>query len=113
MGKRISMNKKLISETVNFINMVSKKQNWKITRDTELVDMLAEGLTKNFNRYGYYSCPCRLAKMDKEQDKDIICPCKYSRSDIEEHGHCYCGLYLSHEFFESKKEPKSIPEKRR
>ncbi|MCX6111918.1 MAG: ferredoxin:thioredoxin reductase [Proteobacteria bacterium] len=106
------MNKKTTEETNTFVTMVAKKQNWKLTRDDELLHILLEGLTKNFNRYGYFSCPCRAAKADKEKDRDIICPCLYSRPDIEEYGHCYCGLYMSSAFFETKKSPKSIPERR-
>ena len=106
------MNKKTQEDTNTFVTLVSKKQNWKLTRDDELLGFLLEGLTKNFNRYGYFSCPCRVAKADKEKDKDIICPCLYSRPDIAEHGHCYCGLYLSADFFETQKVPNSIPERR-
>lgn len=106
------MNTKTKEDTRIFVTMVANKQNWKVTHDSELFELLLEGLTKNFNRYGYFSCPCRLAKAVKEKDKDIICPCAYCRPDIQEYGHCYCGLYMSPEFFESKKTPKSIPERR-
>jgi ferredoxin-thioredoxin reductase catalytic chain len=106
------MSQKNKADTLIFATMVAKKQNWMLTHDTELLDLLLEGLTKNFNRYGYFSCPCRSAKAVKEQDKDITCPCKYSWDDIKEYGHCYCGLYMESSFFESNKTPKSIPERR-
>ena len=106
------MSSKTKENTLIFVSMVANKQGWKITHDQEILDIILEGLTKNFNRYGYYSCPCRLASNNKEKDKDIICPCIYSRPDIKEYGHCYCGLYMSNAFFDTKKMPHSIPERR-
>ncbi|MBN1113993.1 MAG: ferredoxin:thioredoxin reductase [Oligoflexia bacterium] len=106
------MNKKTIEDTLRFITMVADKQAWKVTSDVELLGILAEGLAKNFNRYGYFSCPCRLAEAVRDKDRDIICPCVYARPDIEEYGHCYCGLYLGQVFFDSGKLPESIPERR-
>ena len=94
------------------MEMVAKKNDWYLNRDEEFLDMLADGLTTNYNRYGYYSCPCRDADGDKELDKDIICPCDYCVPDQKEYGHCYCGLYLTPEFYQSGKEPEAIPERR-
>ncbi|MHA1719860.1 MAG: ferredoxin-thioredoxin reductase catalytic domain-containing protein [Promethearchaeota archaeon] len=96
----------------NFSEMVAKKQGWKLNRDTGFLTMLFEGLATNFNRYGYYSCPCRDADCEKTLDKDIICPCDYCAPDMQEYGHCYCGMYLTKEFYDSEKVPKSIPERR-
>jgi ferredoxin-thioredoxin reductase catalytic subunit len=112
MGKRTLMSTKTKEDTLIFVTMVANKQNWKITHDEELLGLLLEGLTKNFNRYGYFSCPCRAASCDKQKDKDIICPCAYCRPDMEEFGHCYCGLYMSSAFFSTGKTPRSIPERR-
>ena len=92
--------------------MVAKKQGWHLNRDEEFVGMLVEGLTKNFNRYGYYLCPCRDSDGSLEKDKDILCPCDYAKPDVEERGHCYCGLYLDSKYWESKKEPVGVPERR-
>ncbi|RLI65492.1 MAG: ferredoxin:thioredoxin reductase [Promethearchaeia archaeon] len=99
-------------QTRKFMEMVAKKNGWHLNRDEEFLDMLADGLTTNYNRYGYYSCPCRDADGDKELDKDIICPCDYCVPDQKEYGHCYCGLYLTPEFYQSGKEPEAIPERR-
>ena len=95
-----------------FTEMVAKKQGWKLNRDNDFLNTLFEGFATNFNRYGYYCCPCRDSDGSKELDKDIICPCDYCRPDMEEFGHCYCGLYLTQEFFKSGKEPIGIPERR-
>jgi len=112
MGKRIIMSTKTIEDTRKFTAMVANKQGWKLTHDEELLGFLVEGLTKNFNRYDYFCCPCRAAAADKQKDKDIICPCVYTKPDIAEYGHCYCGLYMSPAFFETGKIPNSIPERR-
>ena len=92
--------------------MVASKQNWKLNPDSSLVDILISGFTKNYNRYGYYSCPCREAEGVKEKDRDIICPCAYCRPDQNDHGHCYCWLFLLPEFYESGKSPQYIPDRR-
>ncbi len=103
---------KTIAQTLQFMKMVAAHQGWELNPDNEFIQMLAEGLTVNYNRYGYYSCPCRDADGIREKDNDIICPCTYCRPDQEEFGHCYCGLYFTKEFYTSGKKPHSIPERR-
>lgn len=83
-----------------------------LNKDKAFVLDLIKGLLKNEERYGYRSCPCRLASGDKERDKDIICPCIYSEEDIKEYGRCYCGLYVSKDFNEGKIKQVFIPERR-
>ena len=63
-------------------------------------------------RYGYWACPCRLADGKKQEDLDIICPCDYRDSDLNDYGTCYCGLYVSKDVVDGKKEIGSIPERR-
>jgi ferredoxin-thioredoxin reductase catalytic subunit/glutaredoxin len=104
--------KKGVEDAKLFTEMVAKHQEWELTRDEKLLQILREGFATNWNRYGYFSCPCRLADGEREVDKDIICPCAYAKPDIDEYGHCYCGLYLAKEFFTSGKQPTSIPERR-
>jgi ferredoxin-thioredoxin reductase catalytic chain len=104
---------KKVEDGLKFQQMVVQKQGWVLNPDTELVRMLAEGLVINYNRYGYFSCPCRDADGIKERDKDIICPCAYCRPDQEQYGHCYCGLYLTQKYAKSGKKPQSIPERRK
>ncbi len=99
-------------DTIKFVTMVSQKNGWKLHPDREFLDIIAEGLTKNHNRYGYYSCPCRDAEGKREKDKDIICPCDYCRPDQEEFGHCYCGLYILPGFLAEGNVPGQIPERR-
>jgi ferredoxin-thioredoxin reductase catalytic chain len=80
--------------------------------DADLLQGFLEGLKSNEDRYGYPSCPCRLASGNLDVDRDIICPCDYRDPDVSEFGACYCRLYLSKEVYESKKELPSVPERR-
>ena len=105
-------NPKTKEDTVLFFNMTANHKGWKIGPDADLVDMLADGLTTNYNRYGYFLCPCRDTGGSRDVDKDIICPCAYSPEDIAEFGHCYCGLYVDPTFLESGQMPQPIPERR-
>lgn len=73
---------------------------------------LIEALLVNTKRYGYQSCPCRLADGTREKDLDIICPCDYRDPDLAEFGACYCALYVSEEIARGEKEAEPIPERR-
>jgi len=83
-----------------------------LTPDTMLLQDLLEGLQKNEERYGYPSCPCRLASGKLELDRDIICPCDYRDPDVQEYGQCYCGLYVRKDVHEGKTSVQPIPERR-
>jgi len=80
--------------------------------DAEFAKDLARGLLVNESRYGYPSCPCRIASGRKEQDLDIVCPCDYRDPDLSEYGACYCALYVSQAIFEGERPARSIPERR-
>lgn len=80
--------------------------------DPAFLDSLLEGLRDNEERFGYPSCPCRLASGNLEIDRDIICPCDYRDPDVNEHGCCYCALYIRKDVFEEKRKIGPIPERR-
>jgi ferredoxin-thioredoxin reductase catalytic chain len=80
--------------------------------DAEMTRMLCEGLAVNLERYGYPSCPCRLAAGKRDDDLDLICPCDYRDPDLAEFGACYCGLYVSEDVAAGRKPLRSIPERR-
>lgn len=80
--------------------------------DTTMTTEILKGLLKNKARYGYMSCPCRLASGNRENDKDIICPCAYREADVKEYGSCYCNLYVSREWNEGKIPHAIVPERR-
>ena len=73
---------------------------------------ILQGLLTNEARYGYRSCPCRLAWGVKDKDADIVCPCVYRDPDIKEFGSCFCGLYVSVSWNEEKIEHRQVPERR-
>ena len=82
-----------------------------LTPDPELLQAFLEGLKVNEERYGYPSCPCRLASGRFDFDRDIICPCDYRDPDVQEYGACYCRLYVTKEVYKSKELP-TVPERR-
>jgi len=80
--------------------------------DEEFVRDLVRGMLVNERRYGYGSCPCRLASGVKQEDLDMICPCDYRDPDLDEHGACYCALYVSREVLDGQRELSPIPDRR-
>jgi ferredoxin-thioredoxin reductase catalytic chain len=80
--------------------------------DKDMTRRLLNGLLVNEKRYGYPSCPCRLASGHKEDDLDIICPCDYRDPDLDDYNACYCSLYVSQAAVEGKAKVGSIPERR-
>ncbi|MDG6218484.1 MAG: ferredoxin-thioredoxin reductase catalytic domain-containing protein [Candidatus Thermoplasmatota archaeon] len=90
----------------------AEESGYLLNPDEKIAKDLVKGLLVNENRYGYWSCPCRLAEGDKKEDLDIICPCDYRDEDLFEFGTCYCGLYVSKEVFDGKKDIESIRERR-
>lgn len=83
-----------------------------INPDSEFVADLARGLIMNEQRFGYGSCPCRLASGSASQDMDIQCPCDYRDRDLAEYGQCYCGLYVSEAVAADPCRVGCIPERR-
>ncbi len=73
---------------------------------------LIEGLLVNDRRYGYMSCPCRLASGVTAEDLDIICPCDYRDPDLNDHDACYCALYVSQKVLSGEQAVRPIPERR-
>jgi len=103
------------SEVENLYNKLDKEAEsagYHLNPDEEFTKDLVKGLIVNKKRYGYQACPCRLASGKKEEDLDIICPCDYRDPDLDEYNTCYCGLYVSKDVKEGKKEIGSIPERR-
>jgi ferredoxin-thioredoxin reductase catalytic chain len=89
----------------------AKTYGYYLTPQPDLLQMFIEGLKVNEDRYGYPSCPCRLATGNLEIDRDIICPCDYRDPDVAEFGACYCRLYVNKAVFESQNLPE-VPERR-
>jgi len=94
------------------LKKIQEPRGYQFNRDRKSVLELLEGLLINKKRYGYMSCPCRLAFVDRDKDADIICPCKYREADVAEYGSCYCNLYVSKEWNEGKIPHVYVPERR-
>jgi ferredoxin-thioredoxin reductase catalytic chain len=96
-----------------YVVQVSNKNDWILNMDTNTFNELVNGLVDNKIKYGYQSCPCRLASGNRDLDRDLICPCVYAKDDVREHGACYCNLYLRKDFYETvKKDYVIVPERR-
>jgi ferredoxin-thioredoxin reductase catalytic subunit len=89
----------------------AKTYGYYLVPQQELLQMFLEGLKTNEERYGYPSCPCRLAIGNLDIDRDIICPCDYRDPDVAEYGACYCRLYVNKTVYESQNLPE-VPERR-
>jgi ferredoxin-thioredoxin reductase catalytic subunit len=90
----------------------AQSAGYNLNPDAVMTRELLNGYLVNQKRFGYPSCPCRLASGKKEEDVDIICPCDYRDPDLEKYGGCYCSLYVSRDIKEGKAEITSIPESR-
>jgi ferredoxin-thioredoxin reductase catalytic subunit/predicted Zn-ribbon and HTH transcriptional regulator len=90
----------------------AKTYGYYLNPDPDFLKDLVEGLKRNEERYGYPSCPCRLASGKFEFDRDIICPCDYRDPDVEEYGACYCALYVRKDVFEGKTPVTPVSERR-
>ena len=90
----------------------AKTYGYHLIPDPDLLQGFLEGLKTNEERYGYPSCPCRLASGNIEIDRDIICPCDYRDPDVAEYGACYCRLYVNKDVYEKKVELPTVPERR-
>ncbi len=100
-------------ETIyEMLKKVQELKGYYFNKDKEITLGLIEALLFNKERYGYMSCPCRLASGNRTNDKDIVCPCVYRIKDVEEYGSCYCGLYVSKEWNEGLIEHERVPERR-
>ena len=94
------------------LKKVQEPRGYYFNRDKERVFDLLDALLVNKKRYGYMSCPCRLASGERDLDKDILCPCVYRNPDVEDYGSCYCNLYVSKAWNEDKLTHVHIPERR-
>ena len=101
-----------VTATHERLNREAEASGYHLNPDREFTLGLVEGLLANEARYGYQSCPCRLADAEREKDLDIICPCDYRDADLVDWGACYCGLYVSDEVLSARQGLGPIPERR-
>ena len=101
-----------IEKLYETLGKTQEPKGFLFNKDKERVYELIEALIVNRERYGYMSCPCRLASGDREKDRDILCPCVYREEDVKAYGSCYCNLYVSTEWNEGKIAHVYVPERR-
>ncbi|SIQ79871.1 Ferredoxin-thioredoxin reductase, catalytic subunit [Alkalispirochaeta americana] len=106
------MKQRTVEETQHFIDKAARHYGWVPVGDAQFRQRIAQGLTDNVNRYGYYLCPCRDGEGLRQEDRDIICPCTYAAPDIADYGQCFCGLFLSPEKSREGGDVSQIPERR-
>jgi ferredoxin-thioredoxin reductase catalytic subunit len=99
-------------DLLNRLDRDARAGGYLLNPEREDVLMLCEGLLVNTKRYGYQSCPCRVAAGKRDLDLDIICPCDYRDADLGQWGACYCALYVTKEWIERKIERNVVPERR-
>ncbi|DAC72342.1 MAG TPA: ferredoxin:glutaredoxin reductase [Thermoplasmata archaeon] len=97
---------------IDSMNENAKDNGYYLCPDAQLFSDLIDGLAKNTQRYGYGSCPCRVASGLKKHDVDIICPCEYRDADVDEFGMCYCGLFVHERIKNNPSQLGPIPERR-
>ncbi|SHN55935.1 ferredoxin-thioredoxin reductase catalytic domain-containing protein [Desulfovibrio litoralis] len=97
---------------LNILKPIQEKKGYYFNAEEATTLELLESLLKTKERYGYMTCPCRLANGNRADDADIICPCVYREEDVKEFGSCYCNLYVSAEWNENKISHKAVPERR-
>ncbi len=99
-------------ELYEMLKKVQEPKGYFFNKDKEWVLNILKDLLINKERYGYTSCPCRLATGYREKDRDIMCPCLYREADVKEYGSCYCNLYVSRQWNDGKIKNQYVPERR-
>ena len=112
MSNEIAITSDEINHRYEKLKRDAEASGYHLNLNPEFAKELVKGLLVNEKRYGYGSCPCRLAWGNKEEDLDIICPCDYRDADLTDYNSCYCALYVSQAALKGLKRIGSIPERR-
>jgi ferredoxin-thioredoxin reductase catalytic subunit len=87
----------------------SRFSGYPLNPDTEIVDTVIEGLSRNRLRYGFAYCPCVIVSGDREKDKALICPCEAHKRDLARIGTCHCALFVNPNFTANDSETANCP----
>ncbi len=101
-----------VEQLYEMLRKMQEPKGYFFNKDKEWVLNILKDLLINKERYGYMSCPCRLASGDREKDRDIMCPCLYREADVKEYGSCYCNLYVSRQWNDGEIKNQYVPERR-
>jgi ferredoxin-thioredoxin reductase catalytic subunit len=112
MAANNSVSRQEVEQLYEKLRAEAEVGGYHLNPDKTMTRQLLKGLLVNEKRYGYPSCPCRLASGNKDEDLDIVCPCDYRDADLDEYDACYCSLYVSKAAVEGKLKIGSIPERR-
>jgi len=108
----VGINEEDVDKTFQRLDTEARKGGYNLNTDVEFTKNLVRGYLRNQQRYGYPSCPCRLASGKKEEDLDIICPCDYRDPDLNQFGSCYCALYVTDAIRDGLAAVIPVPERR-
>jgi len=112
MNESTTVSRERIDALYRQLDREAEAGGYHLNPDEEFTRDLVKGLLTNEQRYGYRSCPCRLAAGDRQKDLDIVCPCDYRDADLLDWGACYCALYVSDEVLRGERELEPVPERR-
>ncbi len=84
-----------IDTIFSWVKGIAETYGCMVNPEEQVLSDIIRGLLDNERRFGYRSCPCRLASGIYQRDADIICPCAYCGWDLELYGRCYCALYVT------------------
>ena len=100
------------ADLYDLLKKAQEPKGYFFNKDKDWVLSILQDLLINKERYGYASCPCRLASGNRENDRDIMCPCVYRTEDVKEYGSCYCNLYVTQEWNDDDVPHRYVPERR-
>ena len=100
------------ADLYDLLKKAQEPKGYFFNKDKEWVLSILQDLLINKERYGYSSCPCRLASGNRENDRAIMCPCVYRTEDVKEYGSCYCNLYVTQEWNDDNIPHQYVPERR-
>ena len=103
MAGESEIDEKRVDALLEKLHREARDAGYNLNPDTDFVKDLLRGLLQNEERFGYMSCPCRLASSVREEELDIVCPCDYRDPDLDDYGACYCALYVSEEIVKGEK----------
>lgn len=89
-----------LEELKSWLERTALSHQYIVNPDKRIVDSILKGLSVNEKRFGYKSCPCRLAAGKYQLDCDIVCPCTYCDWDLDTYGRCFCGLFVTERYLE-------------
>ncbi|MDP2853632.1 MAG: ferredoxin-thioredoxin reductase catalytic domain-containing protein [Smithellaceae bacterium] len=100
------------ADLYDLLKKAQEPKGYFFNKDKDWVLSILQDLLINKERYGYSSCPCRLASGNRENDRDIMCPCVYRTEDVKEYGSCYCNLYVTQKWNDDNIPHRYVPERR-